>query len=307
MTSPRSGSRRGRGVTDRVVSEMLCSVTERDKAILRLLRWHRVLTTSQVHAWFFGDLNTTQHRMTRLYDLQLVTRFRPLRSDRHAQYHYVLDYLGSCMVAAMGSDDLDREIEVRWRTGQALAIAASPRLAHTVGVNDFWVGLTAHARHHSEARLVGWFGERYCRARYGEIVCPDGMGTWEEHPSRVHVCLEYDRGSEQLSRVAAKAEGYQILERVLRAPFWLLVVVPGSRREAGVRAALSASGLAVATTTYACAVRPAEAVWAPLGADGTRVRLAELAGWPRPAASRQRLGDTSDQEADGIDGWQETV
>lgn len=279
-----------------MVSEMLCSVTERDKQILRLLRWHRVLTTSQIHALFFGDLNTTQHRMTRLYDLQLVERFRPLRGGRHAQYHYVLDYLGAYMVAAMESDDLDREVEVRWRTDQALAIAASPRLAHTVGVNDFWVSLAAHARHHPEARLVGWFGERYCRARYGHIVCPDGMGTWEEHDKRVHVCLEYDRGTEQLSRLAGKAEGYQKLEYALHDPFWVLVVVPGARREAGAQAALSASGLAVATTIHAGAVRPAEAVWAPLGADGTRVRLADLADSPRPAASRQRLAEAIDRK-----------
>ena len=267
-----------------MVSEVLCSVTDRDKQVLRLLRWHRVLTTSQVHALFFGDLNATQHRMTRLYDLQLVERFRPLRVGRHGQYHYVLDYLGAYVVAAMEADDLDREIEVRWSTDQALAVAASPRLAHTVGVNDFWVALAVAAREDPEARLVGWFGERYCRARYGEVVRPDGMGTWEERGDRVHVCLEYDRGTEQLSRLAAKAEGYQILERALASPFWLLVVVPGPRREAGARAALSASGLAVATTTHAGAGRPAEAVWAPLGADGTRVRLAELAGWPRPAA-----------------------
>jgi hypothetical protein len=51
---------------------MLCSITDRDKEILRLLRWHRVLTTSQIHAMFFGDLNTTQHRLTRLYDLHLL-------------------------------------------------------------------------------------------------------------------------------------------------------------------------------------------------------------------------------------------
>jgi hypothetical protein len=286
---------------------MLCSVTDRDKQILRLLRWHRVLTTSQIHALFFGGLNTTQHRMTRLYDLQLVTRFRPLRAGRHAQYHYVLDYLGAYMVAAMDNDDLEREVEIRWRTDQALAIAASPRLAHTVGVNDFWVALAAHTRHHPEARLVGWFGERYCRARYGQIVCPDGMGTWEEHGDRVHVCLEYDRGTEQLSRLAGKAAGYQNLEHALHDPFWVLVVVPGPRREAGTRGALSASGLAVATTTYVGAVRPAEAVWAPIGADGTRVRLAELAGWPRPAASRQCLAEAAGRKASDADDGHETV
>jgi hypothetical protein len=272
---------------------VLCSVTDRDKQILRLLRWHRVLTTSQIHALFFGDLNTTQHRMTRLYDLHLVERFRLLRAGRAGEYHYVLDYLGAYLVAAMANDDIDREVPVRWRTDQALAIAASPRLAHSVGTNDFFVRLAAHARHHPEARLVGWWGESYCRARYGEVVRPDGMGAWEEGGAKVQFCLEYDRGTEQLSRLAAKAEGYQILEEALAEPFWVLVVVPGPRREAGAKAALSASGLAVATTTYEGGRRPAEAVWAPTGSHGARVRLVELAGWPRPAGSRQRLAEAA--------------
>lgn len=278
---------------------MLCSVTDRDKEILRLLRWHRVLTTSQIHAMFFGDLNTTQHRLTRLYDLQLLERFRPLRAVRQGEYHYVLDYLGAYLVAAMANDDPDKEIRVRWRTDQALAIAASPRLAHIVGANDMFVRLAGYARHHPNSRLVSWWGERYCRARLGEVVCPDGVGTWQEDDYRMTFCLEYDRGTEQLSRLAAKAEGYQILERALGVPFWLLVVVPGARRESGARAALSASGLAVATTVYDGARRPAGPVWAPTDAGGQRFRLADLAAWPRPAGSRQRLAQAARDRAGG--------
>ncbi|MDA8077234.1 MAG: hypothetical protein M0Z40_18820 [Actinomycetota bacterium] len=37
------------------------------------------------------------------------------------------------------------------------------------------------------------------------------------------------------------------------------------------------------------AVRPTEGIWTPLDAEGTRLRLAELAGWPRPAESLARL------------------
>ena len=79
--------------------------------------------------------------------------------------------------------------------------------------------------------------------------------------------------------------------------------MPGSRREAGVRGALSGHGLAVATTTASLVLRPADAVWAPLGAEGTRVRLADLAGWPRPPESLTRLAraaryrQDSDEEA----------
>ena len=89
--------------------------------ILRLIRWHRVLTTNQVATMFFSDKNTAQHRLTRLYELRLVERFRPFRSGREGEYHYVLDQLGSYIVAAMRSDDPDAEVKVRWRTDQALA------------------------------------------------------------------------------------------------------------------------------------------------------------------------------------------
>ena len=273
--------------------EVLSSITDRDKQILRLLHRHRVLTTSQIHAMFFGDLNTTQHRMTRLYELRLVARFRLLRAGRSGEYHYVLDALGAYVVAAMAGDDSDVKVSPRWRTEKALAIAVSPRLAHTVGVNDFFVRLSAAARRDPDAGLVLWWSERYATARFSGIVRPDGVGVWQEGKSVVSFCLEYDRGSEQLSRLAAKADGYQRLESALGGPFWVLVVLPGARREAGVRAALAGSGLAVATTVRDGAKRPTEAVWAPLAAEGRRVRLIELAGWPRPAASPEQLAEAA--------------
>lgn len=279
-------------MSEGMLLEVMSSITDRDKQILRLLRWHRVLTTSQIHAMFFGDLNTTQHRMTRLYDLRLVARFRLLRAGRSAEYHYVLDALGAYVVAAMTGDDPDVQIRLRWRTEQALAIAVSPRLAHTVGVNDFFARLTAAARHDPDAELVLWWSERYATARFNGMVRPDGVGAWQEGKSVVSFCLEYDRGTEQLSRLAAKADGYQRLESAV-GPFSVLVVLPGARREAGARAALAASGLAVATTVQDGAKRPTEAVWAPLGVDGRRVRLIELAGWPRPATSRERPAEAA--------------
>ena len=73
--SSRRGRRPGR-VNDRLVLDVASSLTDRDRQILRLLRWHRVLTTGQVHAMFFGDRTTAQHRMARLYELRLVERFR---------------------------------------------------------------------------------------------------------------------------------------------------------------------------------------------------------------------------------------
>ena len=120
-----STSRRRRRITDRLVMDVASSLTDRDREILRLLRWHRVLTTSQVHQMFFSDLNTAQHRMARLHDLRLVGRFRPIRCGRDGEYHYVLDVLGAYVVAVMANRDPDREIPMRWRTDQALSIATS--------------------------------------------------------------------------------------------------------------------------------------------------------------------------------------
>ncbi|MHB1504981.1 MAG: replication-relaxation family protein [Acidimicrobiales bacterium] len=269
--------------------DVASSLTDRDRHILRLLRWHRVLTTSQIQVMFFGDRNTAQHRMTRLHELRLVERFRPLRDGRDGEYHYVLDVLGAYVVAAMANRDPDRDIEMRWRTDQALAIATSGRLDHTVGANDVFVRLTAAARHTQGADLVTWGGERYCKEVIGEVVRPDGLGVWREADAKVTFCLEYDRGSETLGRLAAKAGDYARLEEAWGVELWVLVVVPGLRREGGARAALGGCGLAVATTTRAGERTPAGAVWAPLDAENTRLRLVELAGWPRPAASTARL------------------
>ncbi len=269
--------------------EVASSLTDRDKEILRLIRWHRVLTTSQVHAMFFGDRNTAQHRLTRLHDLRLVERFKPIRSGRTGEYHYVLDRLGAYVVAAMAKDDLDAEVNVRWRTDQALAIATSQRLDHVVGANDVFVRLAVAARAMPDGELVTWWGEHYCKSVIGEVVRPDGLGVWREGDATLTFCLEYDRGTETIGRLAAKAGDYARLEEAWGVPFWLLVVVPGPRREAGARAALGGCGLAVATTTQAGARTPAGAVWAPLDADGVRARLAEMAAHPRPPASSVRL------------------
>jgi predicted transcriptional regulator len=280
-------------VTDRLLVDVASSLTDRDRQILRLLRWHRVLTTSQVHAMFFGDRNTAQHRMARLYELRLVERFRPLRQGRDGEYHYVLDQLGAYVVAVMVNRDPDREVKLRWRTDQALSIATSQRLAHTVGANDIFVRLVAAARHDPAAQLATWWGERYCKAVLGEVVRPDGLGVWHEAGRSVTFCLDYDRGSEPRGRLAVKAVDYARLEATWGVPFWVLVVVPGPRREAGARAALSGEGLAITTTTQSGARRPTEAVWAPLDADGTRLRLIDLADWPQSVASTARLAEAA--------------
>ena len=91
----------------------------------------------------------------------------------------------------------------------------------------------------------------------------------------------------------SEAGDYARLERAWGIAFWLLVVVPGPRRERGVRAALAGTGLAVATATRSGVRAPEAAVWAPLDAEGTRLRLGELAGWQRSAESVARVAEAA--------------
>ena len=280
-------------MTDRLMFDVASSLTDRDRHILRLIRWHRVLTTSQVQMMFFSDRNTAQHRMTRLYQLRLVERFRPPHAGREAEYHYVLDRLGAFVVAVMALPDLDREIKVRWRTDQALAIATSQRLAHTVGANDLFVRLIAAGRHNPDAELVTWWSERYCKANLGEVVRPDGVGVWRERDAVVTFCLEYDRGTEPLARIRAKADDYARLERPRASPFGCCSSCP-------VRAASAVSGRRWPAPGWRWPLLPGSACKrrrAPCGRRSTPrgpgCGLGELAGWPRPAASIARVAEAA--------------
>ena len=318
MTSTSTRARRpGRPtrISGRLGLDAACSLTDRDRRILRLLRDHRVLATSQITVMFFTDRNTCQHRLARLYRLRLVDRFRlPFPVDPHTpvltatgyvrltEYGYVLDRVGAQVLAVERDENTDVDLDrVRWDTGQSLTIAGSPRLAHTLGTNQFFVSLIGAARHLPSAGLVSWWGEGYCRQLLDGIVNPDGIGVWHQDGRRLTFALEYDRGSETLGRLGRKGFDYADLETVSGWPFTVLVVLPGPRREIGARAALGRHGLAVATASQPLTDNPAAAIWAPLAAnpERARVRLIDLASWPRPTPSQQRLDAHPQRAANG--------
>ncbi len=131
-------------VGDGLVMAVAHRLTDRDRSILTMLYRHRVFTTEQLAEMFFDNLNTAQHRLTTLYRLRLVDRFQPL-DHRCASlpYHYVLDELGTMVIAAERAEDPDKS---RWRADKALAIGKSQRLWHLVGVNGFFSSLMAESR-----------------------------------------------------------------------------------------------------------------------------------------------------------------
>lgn len=267
----RSGSRPR--VSDDLRREVAGRLTQRDRSLCQLLWEHKVLTTNQVCQLAFDSLNAAQHRLLILHHLRVIDRFRPLRDVGSAPFHYVLDELGAAVVAAEQGVAVT---ELGFRHDKVLALAYNEHLPHLVGVNGFFCSLAQTARRRRDAALVEWWSERRCRSTWGALVRPDGFGRWRERSAEVEFFLEYDAGTEPLSRLVAKLDGYAELARATGITTLTLFWLPGARREAGLRRAIGNSPVPVATATGALGKGPAGAVWLPAGQMSRRCRLAEL-------------------------------
>jgi hypothetical protein len=126
-------------------------------------------------------------------------------------------------------------------------------------------------------RLTCWWGERRCAAAWGDLARPDAAATWHTPHSPgsratvVAFAVEYDTGTEQLTRVAAKLAGYADLAAALGRPLPVLIWLPTTTRETHLHrhldpAILHTDQLPVATAAADHATTtggPAGPVWRP--------------------------------------------
>ncbi|GGU39635.1 replication-relaxation family protein [Lentzea flava] len=266
-------------------------LTPRDKWIARMLWEHRVLTSHQITEMAFPSFRSGRLRLRELYTWGVVDRFQPFVTVGTAPMHYVLAPAGAAVLAA--EDGLDVK-EMGYRHDRAFSIAHSLRLAHTVGVNEWFAALVAHARQSQRAEeLTAWWSETRCARHFGDLVKPDGYGRWRDGDRQLEWFLEFDFGTEVLSKLAGKLAGYAALAQASGITTPLLIWLPTSRREAAARRALAQvwreldDPRTVPVATAAAALldpasahpSPADAVWLPLDAKpGTsqRQRLADL-------------------------------
>ena len=303
IISPAPGAGRGQArpaVSPALLAALAGRLTARDRWLLRMLLEHRVLTTTQITDLAYGGPRRAALRLSELYRLRAVDRFRPLAATGSSPYHWVLDQAGAEVLAA---EDGVPVAQLGYRRDRALDIAFSPRLAHTAGANGFFAALARAARL-GGGELACWWSERRCAAAVGRPGPPRRIRACGATPAAqgTDFFLEYDTGSEDLPRLAAKLTGYrelaartQIATPVL---FWL---ASGPRREQQFRALLAAAGpvpgVPVVTATPASAQAaggPAAAAWLPAGQPGPRLRLGQVtAAVPgaRPAA-QPPAGDT---------------
>ena len=120
-------------------------LVERDRRLLVLLAEHRVLTTEQIAAVEFTSVRRAQDRLRILRELGMVFAFRDsFAAGGTSPNRHTLGYAGARLIAAQ------REQAPPTPAGHRLALerlAASPRLGHLLGVNQFFCDLTAYARH----------------------------------------------------------------------------------------------------------------------------------------------------------------
>jgi hypothetical protein len=282
----------------------LRSLTDRDRYLLAVLAEHQVLTADQIARLKYTDANTARKRLVLLTRRGILDRFRDGVRPGSQAWRYTLGPLGATIVAAAQARPAPRSGA---HTERVLRLARSPRLAHLLGVNEFFVALAAHARAHPGYALRLWWNEARATAACAGLAHPDGLGVWAYRPPdpggsrhgdshlgsrelgrvgrEVVFFVEHDEGSEPIPRVTGKLAGYA-QARLGGGPdhpvlFWL----PTLAREAHLHAHLArhrlpspAPVVATATRQHADATRlgPAGPVWLPLG-HATRRTLIDLA------------------------------
>lgn len=276
-------------------------LTPRDRWIISMLWEHRVLTSEQITSVAFPSYRSGRQRLRELFLWSVVDRFQPFTPTGSAPMHYVLAPAGAAALAAQHGFEVK---DLGYRHDRAVGIAHSLRLAHTVGVNEWFVALIADAQRGGAFTVDAWWSEVRCARLFGDVTRPDGYGRLDRGGAHAEFFLEFDLGTEPLTKVVAKLVGYSALAESTGISTPLLFWFPTARREANARKQLLATwrGLdnpdAVPIATAAANLlergdepSPANAVWLPLNArSSNRSQLHELLPTcPRPAASATDL------------------
>lgn len=278
---------------------LVARLTPRDRWIIRMLHEHRVLTSHQITTLAFPSFRSGRMRLRELFQWGVLDRFQPFVSVGTAPMHYVLAPAGAAVLAAQ--DGLDVK-QLGYRHDRAIGIAHSLRLAHTIGVNEWFTALVDAARAAAdtteEAAVDAWWSEARCARHFGDLIQPDAYGRWHHGERTIEFFLEYDFGTEVLAKLAGKLTGYAALAQATGITTPVLIWLPTAHREAtsrqllhrrwrelddprSVPVATAAADLLDPTAEHPS---PADAIWLPLessGGTGARRALHTLPGaWP---------------------------
>ena len=183
-------------------------------------------------------------------------------------------------------------------------MAVAHRLTERDRVTGFFSALLAASRRRTDCDLSLWWSERHCANRFDRIAQPDGLRVGGGGNSIVF-CLEYDRSIETLECLEKKAKGYVDLQIASGLAYWICFCFGHPRREVGAwRVLAQRPTVPVTTAALGATQRPHEAIWAPAGYEGLRLRLDELLSVPIPSESEERIAETQAYRRRTFEQWQ---
>ena len=212
-------------------------LTHRDHYLLQLLIDHQVLTSDQITAIAFDNPRRARRRLLLLTQRGVLARFRHPIAVGSQSWRYTAGILGETIHAATTGQPIPRPAKI---TERITRLTHTPELDHRIGVNGFFTALIAHTRHHPNTELAEWWSAQRTANTTGTYIRPDGYGLWRQHTltnraqasgtAEVAFFLEYDRGTEQQSRLIDKLERYSAMTRAgINKP--ILFVFTSDRRE----------------------------------------------------------------------------
>ena len=247
LTRRRPAGRLAAGYASRLAGRL----TERDRRIALDCYDHRLLTTEQIRRLHFATLRVAQRRLSDLYELRVLDRFRPVwqRGDGSTPYHWVLDHAGALVVSELLDLPVD---QLTWRRDHAHALAASSKREHQLAVNEFFTRL-AHDARTAGGSLAEWWGERRTAAAFASRLQPDGYGRLQLNNNTIPFLLELDRGTETHGRLREKALRYaRELPRaeLTQTQPLVLLLTPSRERTAAAADSVGGSGVRIDAATW---------------------------------------------------------
>ena len=272
-------------------------LTPRDRTILGWLAEHYLLSADQITQAVFPSAAMARLRLTQLHQMEAVNRFVDVTTGSR-QYLYALGPLGQ-LVQPTRYHDPDRSDAPAARTNidRTERIVGSRKLAHLLGVNQFFIDLIGAARTLPGADLVRWWSEQHTTSAYAGFagIRPDGHGVWQFGDRTAGFWLEHDRGTEPLRTVLDKLPAYARLADGGGPRYPVLLHVPNRAREEHLLDALAHLRPSLPVATAVHGDHPAGLAWT-LAGDRSRQRrwLHELPcdhGHPDPVNNPHRWSD----------------
>ncbi len=200
-------------LTQEQTTHLLRSLTPRDVAILQSLHDYRYLTTLQIRVLFFPSLRSAQLRNQYLKNQGLVYSWRVIELPGLTRRSslLLLTPRGARLLA-----DIRGDLALPYVQRAKEARDHCWHFTHDLQANGFFIDLIRASRLGLREGLLFWIGEESCRSnrrawakgKRRAVATPDGEGYYLCRGTFIRFDLEWDRGTESVSRLRTKVRTY---------------------------------------------------------------------------------------------------